>query len=149
MSFFALIFLFVLSALAGCRNVDTLEKNSSGWVFIVLLLTIVYFRLTPKIHQWRFTKNLMSFFINHIAIYLIWLYVVFGFLVSYRKPPIGIFLALSLFMSSAFLYKLRKNYNNKSIDERTKEFRYFTITLPPIIALFFLLCGGLEKFFIG
>jgi TRAP-type C4-dicarboxylate transport system permease large subunit len=143
-----LLLLIVFFIGTGCSNkITEVENTSSAIVFFMLIASVLYLKITPKMQQWKFTKKIINHFINKFSLILILFMTSIGSLSFISYGQIGKFLALNLFISSAFLYKLKINYRAKSENQKISEFRYFTITLSSMIAQLFLLFGGLEKIF--
>ncbi len=136
---------------SGCSSkIQKIEEQSSVIAIIILFASIAFLALTPKMQKWNFTKDLMVFFINKLSLFFIFIMIISAilfFINSDMDHLIGVLVAINLLITSAFLYKLRHNYHDKDDNTKLKETRYFTITLPSIIALVFLYFGGLQKAF--
>lgn len=137
------LFIFI----AGCKSgkIKELEERSAVVVFCMLIASIVYFKITPKLQHWRFTKVVVEYFVNKLSFFLILMMIVAGVFCYINGEPIAKLLAVNLCISSAFLYKLKKGYQNKSDNQKTNELRYLTVTLPSILALLFLMLGGIQS----
>ena len=145
-----ILFLIILAFLfIGCgeREIRKIEEQASFISMIMLFASISFLALSKNIQTWNFTKYLMQFFITKLSILVIVIIVFISIILFISTDLIGHFLSINLLISSAFLYKLRYDYENKENDIKTKETRYFTITLPTIIALTFLYSGGLQNLF--
>lgn len=141
------LLLLVIFLISGCgRNIAEVEEQSAVIVFIFLLISILYLSIAPKIQKWDFTRKLMDYFVKYVSLPLILIMVLFG-LYLFLDSWLARLLAVNLFITSSFLYKLRNNYSTKSSEERTVDFKYVTITTPSIFALLFLWLGGLHKIF--
>jgi len=138
--------IFLAFFLTGCveDKIYHIEEQSSIIAIIILFGSIAFLTLTPKIQKWNWTKHLMSFFIDRLSMSLLYLMIFLALLFLFGDP-IGKLVAINLFISAAFLYRLKKDYHNKDDEIKVKDTRYFTITLPTIVALIFLYFHGLER----
>lgn len=115
-------------------------------VFIMLVASLGYLVISPKIQQWKFSRKIVDYSVSNFSYSFLFLMIGAGLLCFvFSETWIGYLLGINFFISSVFLYKLKSNYKDKSYDQRTIDFRYFTITLPSILALAFLSSGGLQK----
>lgn len=139
---------FLPLLVVGCKSkVDELQEQAAAIVFIVMILMLGYLALTPKLQKWTLSKLLVQFFVFKVASVAMLLMIVVGCYLLFNDDPIAYLLSLNLFISSALLYRLKRNYTEKSESERLVDFRYFTITLPTQLALVFLLNDGLKQLF--
>lgn len=140
--------LLLVFLLSGCDDkIKELEEQSAAMAFIFLILSILYLKIVPKLQKWSFTKKLINGFIKYFSVLFILIMVVASIFLYISAKPIDMVLATNLLISSAYLYRLRHQHIDKTDDERTKDFKAFTITLPSLVVLIFLSLGGLQQLF--
>ena len=135
-----------LLLIGGCsRKVAEIEEQSSVIALIILFLSLGYLYLLPKLQSWKFSQKIIDTVIVRPAYFWVVAMVVSGVFCLFLEDPIGLVLSISLFVSSALIFKMKVNYYDKSDEQKLSDLRYVTFTIPTNIALIFLLNDGLEK----
>lgn len=138
-----------LLLIGGCsRKVAEIEEQSSEIALILLFLSLGYLALLPKLQSWKISQKIIDTVIVRPAYFLGVAMVASGVFCLFLEDPIGRYLSISLFVSSALIVKMKVNYCDKSDEQKLSDLRYVTFTIPTNIALIFLLNNGLEKIFL-
>lgn len=132
--------------LGGCsRKVAEIEEQSSVIALVFLFISLGYLYLLPKLQSWKLSQKIIDAVIVGPAYFWVVAMVVSGVFCLFLEDRIGLVLSISLFVSSALIFRMKVNYYNKSEDQKLSDLRYVTFTIPTNIVLIFLLNNGLEK----
>ncbi len=148
----SVLLLFLSPFITGCSsvlNLDKLAESSAIIAFSMMLVYLGFVKVLPKFHMWHVPRVVFDYFIIKLSIIVVVSMIVLGvFFLGvfflFEDKRFSLLISLNLFISSAYLLKLRHNYRDKSVAEIMEDKKSWFITLGTLFILLFLYFDGLE-----